>query len=146
MNQLLMLKLGVYRKRNSIMEKEKAIEILNALSWVQGGADREETIAAISMAIEALQAETIPLSVADKIGEEREQLQDKVAELQEEIAELQEKIIDRPHGKWICKGDYAECSECGDSSGTQFDGVEPIPRITAFCPHCGADMRERRET
>lgn len=46
------------------MEKEKAIEILNALAWVQGGADREETIAAISMAIETLQAkaEWIPVS------------------------------------------------------------------------------------
>lgn len=37
------------------MKKEKAIEILNALAWVQGGADREEIITAISMAIEALQ-------------------------------------------------------------------------------------------
>lgn len=46
------------------------------------------------MAIEALQAETIPLSVADKIGEERERLQEKVAE-------LQEKNADRPHGEWI---------------------------------------------
>lgn len=52
---------------------------------------------------------------------------------------------DRPHGEWICKGDYAECSERGGSSGTQFDGVEPIPRITAFCPHCGVDMRKETE-
>ena len=44
-------------------------------------------------------------------------------------------------GEWICKGDYAVCSECGGSSGTQFDGVERIPRTTAFCPNCGADMR-----
>lgn len=45
-------------------------------------------------------------------------------------------------GEWICKGDdYAVCSECGGSSGTQFDGVEPIPRTTAFCPHCGARMK-----
>lgn len=36
------------------MKNEKAIEILNALAWVQGGADREETIIAISMAIGAL--------------------------------------------------------------------------------------------
>lgn len=57
MNQLLILKLGVYRKRNSTMKKEEAIEILNALAWVQGGADREETITAISMAIEALSAD-----------------------------------------------------------------------------------------
>ena len=36
------------------MKNEKAIEILNALAWVQGGPDREETITAILMAIEAL--------------------------------------------------------------------------------------------
>lgn len=36
------------------MEREKAIEILDALAWVQGGPDREEIITAISMAIEAL--------------------------------------------------------------------------------------------
>ena len=44
-------------------------------------------------------------------------------------------------GEWICKGDdYAVCSECGGSSGTQFDGVEPIPKTTAFCTCCGARM------
>ena len=48
---------------------------------------------------------------------------------------------DRPHGEWIDKGDYAVCSECGGSSGTQFDGVEPVPRATAFCPHCGRRMK-----
>lgn len=47
---------------------------------------------------------------------------------------------DRPQGEWICKGDYAICSKCGGSSGTQYDGVERIPRITAFCPHCGVRM------
>ena len=36
------------------LTNKKAIEILNALAWVQGGPDREETITAISMAIEAL--------------------------------------------------------------------------------------------
>lgn len=44
-------------------------------------------------------------------------------------------------GEWICKGDYAVCSKCGGSSGTQFDGVEPIPKTTAFCPNCGARMK-----
>lgn len=43
-------------------------------------------------------------------------------------------------GEWIYKGDYAICSKCGGSSGTQYDGVERIPRITAFCPHCGVRM------
>lgn len=46
----------------------------------------------------------------------------------------------RPHGKWIDKGEYAECSICGGCSGTQFDGVEPIPLKTDFCPNCGASM------
>lgn len=40
------------------MEREKAIEILNTLAWVQGGPDREEIITAISMAIEALSERT----------------------------------------------------------------------------------------
>lgn len=45
-------------------------------------------------------------------------------------------------GEWICKGDdYAVCSECGGSSGTQFDGVEPIPLKTNYCPNCGARMK-----
>lgn len=48
---------------------------------------------------------------------------------------------DRPQGEWINKGDYAECSNCGADSGTQFDGVEPIPLTTKFCPNCGAKMK-----
>lgn len=43
-------------------------------------------------------------------------------------------------GEWIDKGDYAECSICGAHSGTQFDGVEPIPLKTNFCPNCGRYM------
>ena len=45
------------------------------------------------------------------------------------------------HGRWIDKGEYAVCTECGGRSGTQYDGVEPIPLMTQFCPNCGADMR-----
>ena len=48
-------------------------------------------------------------------------------------------------GEWIDKGDYAICSKCGGSSGTQFDGVERTPRITAFCPHCGVRMTKGGE-
>ena len=44
------------------------------------------------------------------------------------------------HGWWIENGDFAECSNCGGKSGIQFDGVEPIPLKTPFCPHCGARM------
>ena len=44
------------------------------------------------------------------------------------------------HGRWIDKGEYAVCAECGGRSGTQYDGVEPIPLMTQFCPNCGANM------
>ena len=44
------------------------------------------------------------------------------------------------HGRWIDKGEYAVCTECGVWSGTQYDGVEPIPLMTQFCPNCGCRM------
>lgn len=44
------------------------------------------------------------------------------------------------HGRWIDKGEYAVCMECGGLSGTQYDGVEPVPLMTKFCPNCGARM------
>lgn len=44
------------------------------------------------------------------------------------------------HGYWIDKGEYGVCTECGGQSGTQYDGVEPIPLMTQFCPNCGAKM------
>ena len=44
------------------------------------------------------------------------------------------------HGRWIDKGEYAICMECGVRSGTQYDGVEPTPLMTQFCPNCGAKM------
>ena len=44
------------------------------------------------------------------------------------------------HGRWIDKGEYAVCTECGGRSGTQYDGVEPIPLMTQFCPNCCAKM------
>ena len=47
------------------------------------------------------------------------------------------------HGRWIDKGEYAVCTECGGRSGTQYDGVEPIPLMTQFCPNCGAKMDRR---
>lgn len=43
-------------------------------------------------------------------------------------------------GRWIDKGEYAVCTECGGRSGTQYDGVEPIPLMTQFCQNCGARM------
>lgn len=44
------------------------------------------------------------------------------------------------HGRWIDKGEYAICMECCGRSGTQYDGVEPTPLMTQFCPNCGAKM------
>ena len=44
------------------------------------------------------------------------------------------------HGRWVNKGEYAVCTECGGRSGTQYDGVEPIPLMTQFCPNCGCRM------
>ena len=44
------------------------------------------------------------------------------------------------YGRWIDKGGYAVCTECGGRSGIQYDGVEPIPLMTQFCPNCGAKM------
>ena len=51
------------------MTNNKAIEILNALAWVQGGPDREETITAISMAIEALN-QTAWIPVGERLPDE----------------------------------------------------------------------------
>ena len=44
------------------------------------------------------------------------------------------------HGRWIDKGEYAICMECCGRSGTQYDGVEPTPLMTQFCPNCVAKM------
>ena len=49
------------------------------------------------------------------------------------------------HGRWVDKGEYAVCMEYGGRSGTQYDGVEPIPLMTQCCPNCGAKMDEVSE-
>ena len=64
-----------------------------------------------------------------------------------QVVDVQD-VVDAPaadvapvvHGRWIYKGEYAVCTECGGRSGTQYDGVEPIPLMTQFCPNCGAKM------
>ena len=55
--------------------------------------------------------------------------------------QIQEIAEAGPQGKWINKGYYAICSNCGTNSGTQFDGIEPIPLKTNFCSNCGAKMK-----
>ena len=49
------------------------------------------------------------------------------------------------HGRWIDKGEYAVCTECGGRSGTQYDGVEPVPLRAQFCQNCGAKMDGERK-
>ena len=49
------------------------------------------------------------------------------------------------HGRWIDKGEYAVCTECGGRSGTQYDGVEPVPLRAQFCQNCGAKMAGERK-
>ena len=49
------------------------------------------------------------------------------------------------HGRWIDKGEYAVCTECGGRSGTQYDGVEPVPLMAQFCQNCGAKMAGERK-
>ncbi len=63
--------------------------------------------------------------------------------VKKDICEALHKVADRPTAEWIEDGYYDRhcvCSNCGGSSGTQFDGVQPIPRKTKFCPNCGAKM------
>ena len=71
-----------------------------------------------------------------------------------DLTSLRELLEDTPtadevevrHGEGVNKGDYAVCTECGERSGTQYDGVEPIPLMTKFCSNCGAKMDgERKE-
>ena len=49
-------------------------------------------------------------------------------------------VVPMRPGRWIDKGEYAVCTECGGRSGTQYDGVELIPLMTQFCPKCGCRM------
>lgn len=65
-------------------------------------------------------------------------------EVVKELKKLPSADTERKRGRWIDKGEYAECSNCGAYSGTQFDGVEPVPHKTNYCPNCGADMRDKQ--
>lgn len=47
-----------------------------------------------------------------------------------------------PKGHWVISkdGTYPICSVCSARGGTQYNGLEPIPLCTNFCPMCGARM------
>lgn len=54
-----------------------------------------------------------------------------------------EALQEQKQGEWIEDGycdRHCVCSHCGGSSGTQFDGVQPMPLKTKLCPNCGARM------
>ena len=88
--------------------------------------------------------------MAEYINRERARFEAKryfknMDEIQEDLDMLfcmlpAENVAPVRHGRWVDKGEYAVCTECGGRSGTQYDGVEPIPLMTQFCPNCGAKM------
>ena len=53
---------------------------------------------------------------------------------------------ERKKGKWIFKYCVWFCSECGDSPTKGMGYVQGHDELYDFCPHCGADMRERKES
>ena len=89
-------------------------------------------------------------TMAEYINRERARFEAKryfknMDEIQEDLDMLfcmlpAENVAPVRHGRWIDKGEYAVCTECGRRSGIQYDGVEPIPLTTQFCPNCGAKM------
>ena len=90
------------------------------------------------------------LTMAEYINRERARFEAKryfknMDEIQEDLDMLfcmlpAENVAPVRHGRWIDKGEYAVCTECDGRSGTQYDGVEPIPLMTQFCPNCGCHM------
>ena len=47
---------------------------------------------------------------------------------------------EEPEAEWINNGSWVVCSRCGCSAETQYDGVQPVPKATKYCPDCGALM------
>lgn len=86
-----------------------------------------------------INAATAAEIISDKLNIPLNDLCDIVAEI------TSEDVQPVKHGRWINKGYYATCTLCGSSSGTQYDGVEPIPNSTSYCPNCGARMDGDRE-
>ena len=46
------------------------------------------------------------------------------------------------HGRWIpiADGEWAECSECGESYYASTDGFRLFQKAYGYCPNCGAKM------
>ena len=51
------------------------------------------------------------------------------------------------HGEWIEKYGVYKCSCCNENALVVCDQYkETFEYLSDYCPHCGADMRERKET
>ena len=81
--------------------------------------------------------------IADKMSDEGQTV---MAQAVAVLKDLQSEEPERKNGEWI-KEDLSgyltpggnsifHCSECGHT-----EGPWPRPRLTNFCPSCGADMR-----
>ena len=71
------------------------------------------------------------------------------------IEEVQEWLDEQPtidaepvvHGEWIMRGGRRYCSACGQMACVTRDREDFWYTCgTNYCPNCGADMRERKET
>lgn len=127
------------------MTNEEAIKTLREL-WRETNDTWYEEV--YNMAIEALSAEAewIPFTKRLLTDEEKQEYPDWTyifdCPLPDDAVDMAiEALSAERTGEWIDKGEYAECSMCGAHSGTQFDGVEPIPLKTNYCPNCGVKMK-----
>lgn len=129
-----------------ILTREKAHQILQDTYKYMSNGDAVDVSEAFNMAMEAQKAQEALQAPTDGDSISRQGVINLIRRevfwcdnLIDEIKLLPS--TNRPTGEWIDKGEYAECSICGGHSGTQFDGVEPIPLKTNFCPNCGAIMK-----
>lgn len=127
--------------------EEEHLKIINRIKELQYAIAKTQTI--VGKMVESAEAEDrhyIKIYADDEPSVKAEKLYQICGETQKrEVTEWLKEYFPSAEpktGEWICKGDdYAVCSECGGSSGTQFDGVEPIPLKTNYCPNCGARMK-----
>ena len=52
---------------------------------------------------------------------------------------------EKPQAEWINYDYWVACSRCKCRAETQYDGVQPIPKTTKYCPNCGALMKVNYE-
>ena len=68
-----------------------------------------------------------------------------ICEALQNAYEMGQRNAIRKNGKWIYKYCVWFCSECGNSPTKGMGYVQGHDELYDFCPHCGADMRERKE-